>query len=151
MLEPIPLSAIRTIASMRLHIHCGVRWSIGAQVMRVIEYAHFALNKFESVSITHLQPKTQSLHKFPSQPQCALSIATFIGNVLEHQESLLTHVYHVKCNILGLMGHIWPPKTIIESFYLWHTHTHHIIWLANLASLILLYQCQCIEHAYFIV
>ena len=24
------------------------------------------------------------------------------------------HMYHVKCNIFGLMGHIWHPKTIIE-------------------------------------
>ena len=55
MLEPIPLFAIQTIASMRLSSHAlrcetGVR----AQVMRVVDYAHFALNKFESLSITLL-------------------------------------------------------------------------------------------------
>ena len=48
MLEPIPLSAIRTITSM----HCNVRRGIGAQMMRVVNYAHFALNKFESLKIT---------------------------------------------------------------------------------------------------
>ena len=34
-------------------MHCNVR-RVGAQVMRVIDYAHFALNKFESLSITLL-------------------------------------------------------------------------------------------------
>ena len=43
MLEPIPLSSIRTIASMRR--------GVGAQVMRVVDYAHFALNKSKSLSI----------------------------------------------------------------------------------------------------
>ena len=99
MLEPIPLSAIQTIASMRLSSHAlRCETGVGAQVMRVAGYAHFALNKFESLSITlwynaHIQPCfphlfdwVQSLHEFLSQPQCALSIATFIGKVLEHRE-----------------------------------------------------------------
>ena len=63
------------------------------QVMRVVDYAHFALNKFESLNIAlwynalpfdHIQPcfphifnQAQPLHEFLSQPQCALSIATF--------------------------------------------------------------------------
>ena len=89
------------------HMHCDVRGGIGTQVMRVVDYAHFSLNMFESLSITlkliqcfafdHIQPcflhifhQAQSLHEFLSQPQCALSIATFIGKVLEHQESLPT-------------------------------------------------------------
>ena len=38
----------------------------------------------------HLFDRVQSLHEFISQPQCALSIATFISKVLEHRESLLT-------------------------------------------------------------
>ena len=33
---------------------------------------------------SHIFDQAQSLHEFPSQPQCALSIATFIGKVLEH-------------------------------------------------------------------
>ena len=28
------------------------------------------------------------------------------------------HMYHVICNMFDLIGHIWPPKTIIESIYL---------------------------------
>mgnify|MGYP000745292264 CR=1 FL=1 len=52
MLEPIPLSAIRTIASMTLSSHALLcETGVGAQVMRVADYAHFALNKFESLSI----------------------------------------------------------------------------------------------------
>ena len=36
------------------------------------------------------------------------------------------HTYHVKCNIFCLIGHIWPPKTIIEFIYLSisYTRTH---------------------------
>ena len=52
MLEPIPLSAIRNIASNLVHMHYNVRWGVVAQVMRVAGYAHFVLNKFERLSIT---------------------------------------------------------------------------------------------------
>ena len=38
----------------------------------------------------HIFNQAQSLHEFLSQPQCALSIATFLGKVLEHRESLVT-------------------------------------------------------------
>ena len=34
------------------HMHCDVRWGVGAQVMREVDYAHFALNKSESQCIT---------------------------------------------------------------------------------------------------
>ena len=45
--------------------------------------------------------------------------ATFIGKS-SWTSRLATHfhTYDVKCNISGLIGHIWPPKTIIESIYL---------------------------------
>ena len=33
-------------------MHCDVRQGVGVQVMRVVDYAHFALKKFESLSIT---------------------------------------------------------------------------------------------------
>ena len=53
MLEPIPLYSIRTIASVPLISHalrCETRhW---AQLLRVVDYAHFVLNKFKSLSIT---------------------------------------------------------------------------------------------------
>ena len=53
MLEPIPLSVIRTISSMRLTSHAlGSKRGVGAQVMRVVDYAHFALNKYRSLTIT---------------------------------------------------------------------------------------------------
>ena len=79
----------------------------------------------------HIFDQAQSLHEFLSQPQCALSIATFIGKVLEHRDLLLTFT-RITWNVIffGLIGHIWPPKTIIESIYLSlslslsHTHTH---------------------------
>ena len=52
MLQFILLASIRTIASCDLdHMHCDVRRGVGAQVMRVVDNAHFALNKFESLSI----------------------------------------------------------------------------------------------------
>ena len=35
-------------------------------------------------------PTTLSLNEFPSQSHCVVSIATFIGNGIEHQELVLT-------------------------------------------------------------
>ena len=99
MLEPILLSAIWTIAFMRLISH-ALRFETGrwAQVMRMVDYAHFSLNKsesrvsyFDSVPLTliifdpcfpHIFFQAQSLQEFLSQPQCALAIATFIGRDL---------------------------------------------------------------------
>ena len=49
MLEPISSSVIQTKVA---HIHCNVRWGVGAQVVIVVDYARFPLNKFESLSIT---------------------------------------------------------------------------------------------------
>ena len=87
-------------------MHCDVRRGVGAQVMRAVDYALFAVQKFETLSIIlwynalylwsyrpcfpHMFHHTQSLHEFLSQPQCALSIATFISEVLEHRELPLT-------------------------------------------------------------
>ena len=52
-LQPIPLSDIQSIASLRLSsMHYDVRWGIGAQMMRVVSYIRFALNKFESLNNT---------------------------------------------------------------------------------------------------
>ena len=79
-------------------MHCDVRQGVGAQVMRVVDYAHFALNNLIQCSaFDHIQPcfrrifdQAQSMHEFLSHPQCALSIATFIGKVLKHRDLLLT-------------------------------------------------------------
>ena len=93
MLEPIPLSTIRTIASMWLSSHalrCEMgRWGL----MRVVDCAHFPLNKFESLSITlWYNAFDHTFHTSSTKPNpCTnFSIATFIGKVLEHRESLLT-------------------------------------------------------------
>ena len=91
MLEPILLSPIWTIASMQASsnaISCESR--IEVQVMRVVIYAHFAWNKFESLKFTHwykcfafdhiwlcvphIFDQTQSFHEFLSQSN-ALSVA----------------------------------------------------------------------------
>ena len=34
------------------HMHCDVKWGVGPEVMRVVGYAHYALNKFKYISIT---------------------------------------------------------------------------------------------------
>ena len=53
MLESILLSAIWTIASMRLTLHSlRCEMGIGTQVMRVVGYAQFPRNKFKRLSIT---------------------------------------------------------------------------------------------------
>ena len=150
MLEPISLYAIRTIASMWLSSH-ALRCETGrwGKVMRMVDYAHFALNKFKSLSIIlwynalPLIIFNHAFHTYSTKPnpctnlqlQCAFSIVTFIGKVLEHQvllsrlqhslvkflnikSCLLYCNIHVKCNIFCLIGHIWSPKTIIESIYL---------------------------------
>ena len=45
--QPIPL-----FTSDLAPMHCDVRWDVGAQVMSVVDYAYFALNKSERLSIT---------------------------------------------------------------------------------------------------
>ena len=62
-------------------------------------------------SLTKPNLCTNSSH---NHPQCALSIATFTGKVLwTLRVATLFHMYYVKCNIFGLIGHIWPLRTII--------------------------------------
>ncbi|MCO5590826.1 hypothetical protein L7F22_044801 [Adiantum nelumboides] len=51
MLDPIPLSAIRTIAAIRLTSHF-LRCKIGREKSQ-IDFAHYAHCKFESLSTTH--------------------------------------------------------------------------------------------------
>ena len=109
MLEPIPLSAIRTIASMRPSSHalrCETgRWGTSDESGRLCTLCHKQVrgSKYDTFiqcsSFDHILPcfphlfdRLQSLHNFLSQPQCALSIATFIGKFLEHRESLLTFI-----------------------------------------------------------
>ena len=107
MLEPILLSGIRTIASMRLSLHalrCEMgRWGTSDESGRLCTLCpkQARESKYHTLiqcfTFDHIRPcfpqifdQAQFLHEFLSQPKCALSIATFIGKVLEHQESLLT-------------------------------------------------------------
>ena len=93
-----------------------MRWGIGAQMMRVIDYAHF-----DTMLYLWSLPNMRSMHKFLSLSQCALSNLTFISKVLEHQGLFLTFtcVYMKKhCIFVGLVGHIWPSKTIVKFVYL---------------------------------
>ena len=98
MLEPISLSSIRTIASMGLSSHalrCETRrWGTSDESGRLCTLCPKQVQESEyHTSIQcfpHIFNQAQSLHGFLSQPQCALSIATFIGKVLEHRDLLLT-------------------------------------------------------------
>ena len=107
LLKHILLSVIWIIASIQLSSHAlqceMVIWgtsdesgrlsTIIPKQVRESEY-HTLIQCFAFDHIPpcfpHIFDQAQSLHKFISQPQCALSITTFIGKVLEHQESLLT-------------------------------------------------------------
>ena len=63
MLEPILLFVIQTLFPCNLaHKHCDVRQCIGAQLIIVVDYAHFAQNKFGSMSITTLIQYSMSDH-----------------------------------------------------------------------------------------
>ena len=96
-----------TIASMRLRSHalrcetgcwgtsdeCGRLCTLCPKQVRESEYH----NLIQCSAFDHIQPcfrrifdQAQSMHEFLSQPQCALSIATFICKVLKHRDLLLT-------------------------------------------------------------
>ena len=99
MLEPIPLSAIRTIASMRLTSHAIAMWD-GALWHKWWEYSLDYANEFGSMSITLWIQCSRYLwshltmfctHIFDQNPilarisltvtiQCAISITTIIGS-----------------------------------------------------------------------
>ena len=107
MLEPIPLSTIHTIASMRLSSHvlrCETeRWGTSDESGRVCtlcskqvqESEYHTLiqcSSFDNIRscFPHIFNQAQSLHEFLSQPQCALFIGTFIGKVFERRDLLFT-------------------------------------------------------------
>ena len=92
MLEPICCLPSKPLLPCNLtHNHYDVRQGIGPQLTRVVNYAHFALNKFGVLSITHwyydallfhhIQPcfphivdQTQPFRTFLSQPKmCTLN------------------------------------------------------------------------------
>ncbi|MCO5575516.1 hypothetical protein L7F22_029317 [Adiantum nelumboides] len=107
MLEPIPLSAIRTIASIRLSSHslrCEIgRWGTEEEFHRVCTLCPQQVRESEYHTLLecsafahiracfpHIFSHGLSLHTFLSQPQCGLSIATLISTILEHRESLIS-------------------------------------------------------------
>ena len=116
MVEPMLLFAIRTIASMRLSSHalrCDTgRWGTSDEsgrlctlfLKQVRESKYHTLIQcsiFDHIRpcFPHIFDQAQYLHEFLSQPQCALSIATFIGKVLEHRDLLITftHITLSRC------------------------------------------------------
>ena len=107
MLEPIPLSAIRTIASIRLSSHslrCETgRWGTGEESHRLCTLCPNRVQESEAHTLLecpafdhirtrfpHIFSHGLSLHIFLAQPHCALSIATLISHILEHRESLIS-------------------------------------------------------------
>ena len=96
-----------------LSILHNVRRGIGAQVMRVIDYAHFALNKFESLSITFWY-NTLHFIIFNLDTMCTLdcniSLVKFLN--IESRYSF-SHVSR-EMYIFGFTGRNWPPKMIID-------------------------------------
>ena len=105
--KPIPLSAIRTLASIRLSSHslrCETgRWGTGELCHRLCTSCHMHTPELEHhtllVCLTythirelfpHLFDRTHTLESFLSQPSSTISIATFITKVLAHRETITT-------------------------------------------------------------
>ena len=77
-------------------------------------------------------------HTFDHLPNLCMN---FFHNHSVHsrlQHSLLSFTCIMwKCNILGFIGHIWPPKTTIKFIYItlvmyaWNLHALPTLWLPN--------------------
>ena len=110
MLKPVPMSAIRTIASIRLSLHslrCEIgRWDTGEESHhlctlcsgQVRESEHHTLLECSifyhiRACFPHIFIHEISLHTFLSQPHCGLSIAMLISKILEHRESLINSTH----------------------------------------------------------
>ena len=145
------MSAIWTIASMRLSSHeLGCETGRWAQVMRVVDTSHFALNKSQSLSIIlwdnalPLMIFDHAFHTSSTKPNLCRNFS-HNHNVHSRLKHLLVKflnietcysLSHVKYNIFGLRGHIWPPKMIIESIYpsislflvITHNYINKCVW-----------------------
>ena len=111
LLEPIPLSAICTIVSIRLSSHslrCETgRWGTGEESHRLCTLCPRHVRESEGHTLLecpafdHIRTSFPhifshhglALHSFLSQPRCGLSIATLISTILEYRESLLSHMH----------------------------------------------------------
>ena len=84
---------------------CSQRWDNILRCNLLFGFiGHFGLLKDVNIYIISLSLSNTHTH----------SLLKFLN--IESRYSL-SHV-HVKCNIFGLIGHIWPPKTRIESICL---------------------------------
>ena len=110
-LEPIPLSAIHTIASMRCSSHSPwCRQGIGTHVRRYNDYVYFALNKIVNQTMILWYHALHSIiFRFAfthCQSQYGLSIATLVIKILEHQESLLNSTYTTQNCFISRRSHM---------------------------------------------
>ena len=147
MLQPITLSTIRTIASMRLSSHAlGHRWW-------VFDYARFAQNKFEIMSITlwynalpliifnhalHTSsttpnPCTNLPHNHNVHSQLQHSSVKFLNIESRYSLSHVMHPHksniymyiskksnHYKLFYFGSILYIWTSRFLIKSIYVIH-------------------------------
>ena len=118
MLELIWLFVILPISSIWRSSH--LLW-----VMKLLDYAYFALTKFKCLIITlsyntlplirfpYIVDRTQYMHKFLLETKYAISIATLLKFLnIESRYSLV----HVLCVFFFcFIGHIWPLTMIILS------------------------------------
>ena len=106
-LEPIPISAIRTLAAIRLsshHLRCETgRWGMSDPRARLcmacglstLESEYHTLIECAAYtpireSFPHLFKQAHTLESFLSQPSSTLAIATFITKALAHRETTTT-------------------------------------------------------------
>ena len=137
-------------------MHCDVRWGVGAQVMRVVDYVHFALHKFESLSITLwynalpviIFDRTFHTSSTKPKPYTNFSHNHNVHSRLQRTSRLTTHfhMYLMKCNIFGIIGHIWPPNTIIESIS--HNSLGHVYVSALVSLFFYLWPCSLLLPHY---
>ena len=106
LLEPIPISAVRTIASICLSSHslrCETgRWGAGEEANRLCSLCTRQVRESEAhtllecLAFDHIQARfpitsTQipTLQTLLSQPKLGLQVATLISTILTHRESLI--------------------------------------------------------------
>ena len=124
--QPCPISTYNLTLSCNVHLSNSWSQRINNQVFRcymkmtqigpiggIILLPLRIINSL-SLSLSHIfdhafhisSTKPNPCTNFSHNDNVHSQFATLIGKV------------HVKCNIVGLIGHIWPLKTIIESIYL---------------------------------
>ena len=99
------------------HMHCGVIRGVGVQVMRVVNYAHFSLNKFESLPLitfdhvfhTSLSKPNPCTNFFDSQPQICppkTTIESIYQSIASSSSPLPFHTYiHIHMCLYTYLPH----------------------------------------------